>query len=237
MQPDATRLIEKLGITEPLIGFYDAPNARAFDPIIAPAPGKHACVFAFLGAWRKGQMLHLTAENPGCGGAGFAIYNREARPREAFVDFLYGEEGLKASRECMHAWLEQRKPYAAEHPNTLIGPLRESEYKHLMSVTFLVNPDQLSALISGAHYHSSGAGPVQAPFGSGCGMLVQLFYDLEVPQAIIGATDIAMRQYLPPDLLAFTVTKAMFAQLCALDRESFLYKKFWETLQGARKKR
>ena len=234
MQPDATRLIEKLGITEPLIGFYDAPNARAFDPIIAPAPGKHACVFAFLGAWRKGQMLHLTAENPGCGGAGFAIYNREARPREAFVDFLYGEEGLKASRECMHAWLDQRSPYRAEHPHTLIGPLRVAQYELLKSVTFLVNPDQLSALIIGAHYHAADTGSVQAPFGSGCGLLAQLFEGFEAPQAIIGATDIAMRQYLPADILAFTVTKAMFAQLCALDRESFLYKDFWKRLEQVR---
>jgi hypothetical protein len=57
---------------------------------------------------------------------------------------------------------------------------------------------------------------------------------LSIPQAIIGATDIAMRRYLPPDTLAFTVTRPMFEQLCALDEQSFLHKPFWERLRGAR---
>jgi hypothetical protein len=43
--------------------------------------------------------------------------------------------------------------------------------------------------------------------------LVRLFGALDIPQAVTGATDIAMRQYLPPDILAFTVTKAMFAAM------------------------
>jgi hypothetical protein len=55
-----------------------------------------------------------------------------------------------------------------------------------------------------------------------------------VPQAVIGATDIAMRQYLPPDILAFSVTVPMFEQLCALDERSFLYKPFLKNLQRSR---
>jgi hypothetical protein len=43
-----------------------------------------------------------------------------------------------------------------------------------------------------------------------------------------------MRQYLPSDVLAFTVTKAMFQQLCGLDEKSFLYKPFWRRLRKAR---
>jgi hypothetical protein len=64
--------------------------------------------------------------------------------------------------------------------------------------------------------------------------LVPLFQDFNIPQAIIGATDIAMRQYLPPNILALTVTKPMFKQLCALDEQSFLYKPFWKRLRKAR---
>jgi hypothetical protein len=60
-----------------------------------------------------------------------------------------------------------------------------------------------------------------------------LFEDLDVPQAMIGATDIAMRRYLDPELIAFTVTKPMFERLCQLDEESFLYKRFWRDLTRA----
>jgi hypothetical protein len=90
--------------------------------------------------------------------------------------------------------------------------------------------------MTGAYYHSSpdDAAPVIAQFGSGCMELVAAFIDLETPQAIIGATDIAMRQYLPPDIMAFTVTRPMFERLCSLDQKSFLYKQFWKRLQKAR---
>ena len=88
----------------------------------------------------------------------------------------------------------------------------------------------------GTQYHSAPGDPkpVLAPFGSGCSQLAALFENLDFPQAIIGATDIAMRQYLPPDILALTVTKPMFKQLCELDENSFLYKTFWKSLRKAR---
>ena len=61
-----------------------------------------------------------------------------------------------------------------------------------------------------------------------------LFEDLGVPQAIVGATDIAMRRYVSPELIAFTVTKPMFEQLCGLDDKSFLHKRFWRNLRQVR---
>jgi len=77
---------------------------------------------------------------------------------------------------------------------------------------------------------------VIAPFGSGCGQLVSVFKDLGIPQAAIGSTDVASREYLPPDILAFTVTRRMFERLAALDERSFLTKPFWKRLRAARGK-
>lgn len=146
------------------------------------------------------------------------------------------DEGLKASHELMDRWLDYSRPYQPEHPHVLIGPLRKEAYATLKTVTLLVNPDQISVLMLGAQYQSAPGDrpPVIAPFGSGCMELLSLFEDLDAPQAIIGAADIAMRQYLPPDLLAFTVTLPMFQQLCELDEKSFLYKPFLERLQKSR---
>jgi hypothetical protein len=77
---------------------------------------------------------------------------------------------------------------------------------------------------------------VTIAFGSGCGQIAALLGDLgtEIPKAMVGATDIAMREHLPPDILAFTVNRPMFRQLCELDEGSFLYKSFWERLRRAR---
>ena len=235
-QPDPTNLIKRIGLTIPLIGFYDSPDTVPFEPLVRPRSGKRACVFAFYKQWLKGKTLHITEDNAGCGGACHWLFDQETRSRDDFVNFLADEEGLKASHELMNKWLDHSKPYKPDNPNILIGPLNVEQYMYLKTITFYVNPDQLSALILGAHYNNALGDPtaIIVPFGSGCMELLPLFEDLNIPQAMIGATDIAMRQHLPPNILAFTVTKPMFQQLCELDEHSFLYKPFWNNLRKAR---
>jgi hypothetical protein len=236
--PDSTDLSKRVGLSAPLVGFYDAPDVRPFEPLVRPKPGRRACVFAFYRQWLDGKTLHITQDNFGCGGAGHWLCGLETRSRDDFVRFLVDDEGLKSSHELMSQWLAHHHGYEQEHANILIGPLREDQYAYLRSITFWVNPDQLGALMLGAQYDSAPGDPppVIAPFGSGCMQLVSLFADLSIPQAIIGATDIAMRRYLPPAVLAFTVTRPMFERLCALGKESFLHKPFWQDLTRAREK-
>lgn len=236
MQPDPARLIESLELNTPLIGFYDAPDTAPFEPLCAPTPGKRACLFAFSNAWLDGKTLHLTRANHGCGGAGSWLFDVKTRTREEYIRFLVDDEGLKDTHELMGEWIDAIHPYKPEHGNILIGPLLPGQHQFLKTVTFLVNPDQLSLLITGAQYHASPADPAPtiAPFGSGCMQLVTSFQDLDVPQAVIGATDIAMRQYLPPDMLAFTVTVPMFERLCSLDERSFFSKPFLKRVRSAR---
>jgi hypothetical protein len=236
VQPDSTNLIERMGLRVPLVGLYDAPDVSPFKPLVEPESGKRACVFASYSQWLAGKTLHMTKDNTGCSGAGNWLFGAETRSRADFVRFLVDDEGLKASHHLMNQWLDHHRGYKPEHPHLLIGPLREGQYEHLKSVTFYVNPDQLGLLILGAHYNSAldDPLPVIAPFGSGCAQLAPLFEDLGVAQAIVGATDIAMRRHLAPELLAFTVTRPMFEQLCALDEKSFLHKRFWQDLRKAR---
>ena len=130
----------------------------------------------------------------------------------------------------MGRWIDARRNYRPQHGQLLIGPLRDKQYEHLKTVTFFVNPDQLSLFVIGAHYTPL----ISAPFSSACGLLLPLFDDLERPAAIIGATDIAVQRHLPPDILAFSVTKPLYEQLCALDEHSFLNKKFWQDVRKAR---
>lgn len=239
MKHDPSRIMERLGITNPLIGFYDAPDPAGFEPVVSPEPKKHICIFTFYKQWLEGKTLLITRDNFGCGGAGTALCSVTTRSREDYITFLADTEGLKADHDIMGKWLDGRRTYHPEHPHILIGPLKEGKEDYLRTVTFYVNPDQLSALIIGAHYRNApGDVPaVLAPFGSGCMEMITPFDDLSLPQAIIGATDIAMRQWLDPDILAFTVTMPMFEQLCALDERSFLFKPFLKNLRKARAKR
>lgn len=237
-QPDPSALIVELDLTTPVIGLYDAPDPDAFAPLVAPkrGAGRGACLFDFYRRWEKGETLHLTAENHGCGGCGRALFGVQSMERGPFIDFLWGDEGLRASRELMAGWVDNTPTYHPEHGHILIGPLKHELASYLKTVTFFVNPDQLSLLQHGAYHHHAWGDPdpVTVPFGSGCSELLGPFRDLALPQAAIGGTDIAMRDHLPPDALAFTVTVPMLAQLCSLGPDSFLGKGFLRRLRKIR---
>lgn len=234
MQPDYTYLLNKLGNNIQLWGFYDTPNSKSFEPIKAA----NTCVFAYYKLINKGKAIQITKKQYGCPGAGTWLCNIRTRSLEQYVNFLTDDEGLKANHKLMREWLNTCRPYQQEHENLILAPLKPDEYKYLKTVTFFVNPDQLSILTLAAQVYSSKSDPepVIAPFGSGCMQLISLFEDLNVPQAIIGATDMAMRKYLPKDVLAFTVTKSMFERLCQLDENSFLEKPFYKSLIKSRVK-
>ncbi len=233
-QPDLSPLVEALDIRGPVIGFYDAPDPAPFAPLVVPQ-GRE-CVFRSVGAWREGKTLHITKEKHGCGAR--HLLGLDDRSREAMIEFLWGEEGLRATAELMGEWLDSAPRYRPTHEHLLIGPLRPEQYPYLRTATFYVNPDQLAVLAVGASYYHR---PVDPPplvsrFGSGCMQLSCLFDSLDIPQALIGATDHAARSYLEPWLLAFTVTKPMLERLCqwAADPRSSLHTRFTQSLVRAR---
>jgi Uncharacterised ArCR, COG2043 len=236
--PDTRTLLAALDLHTPLIGLYDAPDPAPFSPLVEPAQGarRGPCLFHFYRRWLEGETLHLTPDNFGCGGCGRSIFGIQVREREDFIDFLWGDEGLRATREQMGTFVDNAPTYHAEHRHVLVGPLRDGQGAYLRSVTFWVNADQLCVLQHGAyHRHSWGEpDPVTVPFGSGCSELVACFRDLERPQAVVGGTDIAMRDGLPPGLLAFTVTVPLYEQLCSIGDHSFLGKGFLARLKSAR---
>ena len=53
MQPDPATLFEILGLKTPSVGFYDAPDAAPFEPLVRPEPGRWSCMFAFYADWLR----------------------------------------------------------------------------------------------------------------------------------------------------------------------------------------
>lgn len=236
--PDPSRLLRELDLRTPLIGLYDAPGPEPFAPVVSPpkGPGRGPCLFNYYPRWVKGETLDLTADAYGCGGCGRSLFGIQVRERDDFIDFLWRDEGLRASRKLMAHWVDNAPTYQPEHPHMLVGPLKPALAPYLRTITFWANADQLAVLQLGAYHHHmwDEPDPVTVPFGSGCSTLVVPFRDLSKPQAVIGGTDIAMRDGLPPGVLAFTVTAPLFTQLCALGDESFLGKGFLARLRKAR---
>jgi hypothetical protein len=234
MRPDPTHLLEMAGIETPLVGFYDVPDPKPFEPFCTPK----RCIFSCYENWAKGESIRISEGNCSCRGGGYWIGGVEFATRDDFAKRLNEREGFKSSNELMKQWLVNQKPYKIEHGYVVIGPPRDEQYDYLRTITFFANPDQLSLLPLGTEYHNASVNvhPTFTAFGSGCGQLAALFGNLdpEIPKAIIGATDIAMREHLPPDILALTVNKPMYEQLCELAENSFLHKPFWKRLKRAR---
>src|SRR4030042_3024899 len=150
-QPDHQRLREQLGLKLPILGFYDAPDPAPFAPTITPNKG--ACIFSHYTRWLKGETLHLTPAQFGCQGVGKWLCGSQAFSGEKFLNFLVNTEGLKDSHKLMAEFVDNTRPFAMKHGNLFLGPLRGNQWEYLKTVTFLVNLDQLSALIIGAQYH------------------------------------------------------------------------------------
>ena len=247
--PNPLDLLKASGIETPLIGFYDVPFKEPFEPIVIPK----RCFFSAYENWLNGDSICISTDDSKykatCQGGGYWVGNNlpkwvvkksnsEQEARENFAKGLNQREGFKSSDDLMHQWLNNLKSYILENKYVVIGPIKEDQYKYLKTITFYVNPDQLSFLIHGAEYKNASVdkNPVIAAFGSGCGQIAALLGDLNSnsPKAVIGATDMAMREHLPADILAFTVNKPMYEQLCELDKNSFMHKPFWKRLMKKR---
>jgi hypothetical protein len=55
-------------------------------------------------------------------------------------------------------------------------------------------------------------------------------------RAVLGRTDVAMRRYLPPQILSLTVSPARFARMVDYPESWFLHKEWWNDLMEARTK-
>ena len=247
MKPNPTVLLEVADLSTPLIGFYDVSDPKPFEPFVIP----ERCIFSSYRNWLQGESILISEGNCSCQGGGYWVggvtpawvqksMEKDNNPLQIFANGLNQREGFKSSDELMTKWLENQKPYLIENGYVVIGPLKDDQYQHLKTVTFYVNPDQLSLLLHGAEYNNASiqSSPIITAFGSGCGQLAAILGDLDtdLPKAAIGGTDMAMREHLPPDILAFTVNKPMFEQLSKLDESSFLGKGFWKRLKEARER-
>jgi hypothetical protein len=230
MQPDSSRLRSEIKLEYPEIGFYDAPDMQE---IFAPLMDTNSCVFSCFNAWLKGKTLHLTKDNFGCTTCGRVLAGYNGVSKEKLTEFKESS-GAKYTQEIKNALMGSRHAYHNEHANIYIGILRPEAWEYLKTVTLFVDPDQLSSLMTLAYYDCKKGDPppVVAPFGTACSHFVPAFKDLNVPQAVIGSTDMMMRRYIPAKVLSFTMTRPMYEKICMRKNSSFNLGEFFQKMMG-----
>ncbi|MFW6126218.1 MAG: DUF169 domain-containing protein [Chloroflexota bacterium] len=232
-------LLEALRLDTPVIALYDSADIEAFKPLVRPE-GMNCC-FASYARWLEGNTLVLTADAEGCPGGLFHLGLRDSIVPNIEYFLTCGREevhgeGLKGSPEIAKVWLDKHARLAPRSGHVLIGPLKLDQWDSVKTLSFFVDPDRLSALMTLSGYWSA-EDVVAAPFGSGCSLLWRAVEEHEGEKAVIGGTDIAMRRHLPPDILVFTVAPGLFSRMVNVPPGSFLDRDWWATLMAAREKR
>lgn len=134
--------------------------------------------------------------------------------------------------------IAERRAYLVIKP---LDQLTQNETPQV--VAFLVDPDQLSALVILANYARPGVDNVRIPFGAGCMTFgVYAFHEAEQenPKAIVGLTDISarffLRKILGRDILSFTVPLNLYEEMESNVTESFLTRSAWKTIRDKNEK-
>jgi hypothetical protein len=237
------RMKRQLRLETPLIAVYDAAAGKAFEPLVV-AQG-HACCFAYYKQWLDGKTVVFEKGAGGCPG-GHRAFGLEKTYPDYMAGFLTtGEgvppdspmsrgEGLKASPELAQEFLDNAVPPEVSGKTVLVGPLRLDQWDAVQTVTFLVDPDRLSGTMTLAGFWS-GRDVVRAPFSSGCGLMWRSVIEhKDSDPAVIGCTDLAMRRYVPPEIMSLTVSPARFEQMLTFPDTSFLFKDWWNGLMESR---
>jgi hypothetical protein len=230
------RLVSKLRLTTPLIGVYDATPSAFFAPLVET--DGTSCCFSHYPQWVKGETLVLSRGGAGCQGAYRALGLVKGYPPHMAHFLTDGvgapkAEGLKATPEIAQAFLDRARPLEVSSGYILIGPLRVEQWEALRSVTFFVDPDRLGAVMTLAGYWSAET-VVSAPFGPGCALMWRELVEDGRDRAVLGATDIAMRRYVPPNILSLSVTPQRFEQMASFPDEVFLNRPWWNDLIDSR---
>ncbi len=90
---DRFHILKKSEITTPLIGYYDTPDTKPFEPFAKP----QECIFSCYENWLKGESICISEENVdsiGCVGAGYWLCGVDSMPRNDVAQFLAVQEGL-----------------------------------------------------------------------------------------------------------------------------------------------
>jgi uncharacterized protein (DUF169 family) len=212
------------------------------------------CVAASMVAVSKGRMAAFDRRTFGCpgGGTGLGFGNQYEQTGFDIVSLLSTgspESALRLRRRSrmnegerffktpdhVRRWLEAMPFTEVPTEYVVLKPLEQIADDEVPTlVVFLVNPDQLSALVVLADYPRGTGDSVVVRFGGACQSILFGYAEAQCnpPRGVIGFFDIAQRIRVDRELLSFTVPYSMFLEMEANVEGSFLEMGDWRELQA-----
>ncbi len=157
-------------------------------------------------------------------------------------DFLVGERYVK-NPEDTRRFVENLPMREIPSEFVTVRPLNQidPEQNDVKSVTFFVDPDCLSALVTLAHHERPELENVIIPWAAGCqvfGILAYRELEREHPRGLVGMIDISARKNvratLGENLLSFTAPWPLFQEMERNVGDSFLELETWRALQQSK---
>ncbi|TYO93937.1 DUF169 domain-containing protein [Desulfallas thermosapovorans] len=215
------------------------------------------CVAAMLNGAAKGKTVVFDRKTFGClgGGVGLGFGNQYEHFPGGIESFLstgnkefcntemgknivrnipaleHGEGYIK-SPELARKFIDSLPMRDIPEKYVVFKPLDQvTEEEEPKNIIFLVNPDQLSALVVLANYARETNDNVTVQFGAGCHQTCLIPYhegESDNPRAVIGLTDISVRKQFEKDILSFTVPYKMFLEMESNVEGSFLDRDVWQ---------
>lgn len=192
-------------------------------------PGGEECFHYFLSSGNKNSKQgKVVAEH--LNGPGMAEFKD---------DFLEGERYLK-DPQTVEAFIRNLPIIDIPARYVVFKPLENVNKKDsIQTITFLADPDQLSALVVLANFSRSTYDSVTIPFAAGCqaiGILPYAESGKESPRAVVGMTDVSarknVRKFLDSNLMSFSMPLNLYNEMESSVEHSFLFRNTWKALSG-----
>ena len=193
-------------------------------------PGGQECFYNFLSSGNKNSEQ----------GRAVGEKIREAGLGEFGDDFMEGERYIKTP-DHVRSFVESLPITEVPAKYVVLKPLQEiqEETDNVQVVTFLVDADQLCALVVLANYGRHSFENVSIPFVAGCQAIALLPYAealKEEPRAVVGLMDPSARKHLrrmlDRNLMSFSMPLALFREMENNVDDSFLFRNTWQAITG-----
>jgi uncharacterized protein (DUF169 family) len=216
-------------------------------------PGSMGCVASMLLTAAKGRTVFFDRDTFGCpgGGAGLGFgdcYARMGFPIEQLLStggtaqlasgqaYDMGEgERFHRTPAITRRWLGEFPFRQIETAYVVAKPLADAGTDEAVALVYwLVNPDQLAALVTLAGFERGSVDTATAPWGAACQAIAYAYAEAARPEprGVIGFFDISRRHQVDREILSFTAPYALHREMEAAAPDSFLETEAWRELRA-----
>ena len=221
------RLLRHLPVRLPSTCWTFAGTAP--EDAVIPANKPWTCMFSFMNVIADGRPVCFSAQNTGCDGA--ACYLGFKTPSKTAGRFLAEKEGFKKDADLGQSFYDNIEAHAPESEFVVWETVESAgDQPEIEVVNLWVDALSLAGLVTLANYDRPDNDNVKIPFASGCQSIWTIPYKekhAEAPVGIVGCMDPAVRRYLPPDVVSFSVTARRFVEMTDNLSGSFLEQHGW----------